>query len=311
LAAVSNRQTSGNLAGVAVMGFLSALIVGPCVAPPLMAALIVIGASGDAVLGGTALFAMSMGMGLPLIAFGISAGKLLPRAGQWMDAVKAVFGVGLLALGIWMLERILPGGIVMALWGGLAIGCGVYMGAFDRIDPAVASGWNRLWKSIGLVLLVIGVLELVGAAAGGNNWLKPLESLSTGGDSAHNEVGLEFDRIKSLDDLERSVGAANEMGQGAMLDFYADWCVECIRMERNTFPEPEVRALLEKMQPLQADVTANDEIDQALMRQFGIIGPPAILFFDREGNEMKRYRLVGYFTPSEFSGHLRLVLAAQ
>ena len=153
LTEASNRQQGGQLWGVAVMGFLSALIVGPCVAPPLMAALIVIGSSGDAVLGGSALFALAMGMGTPLIAFGVSAGKLVPRAGAWMDAVKAVFGVAMLGLSIWMLERILPGGVIMLLWGALAIGCAIYLGALERIEPG-ASGWRRLWKALGVMLLV-------------------------------------------------------------------------------------------------------------------------------------------------------------
>jgi hypothetical protein len=159
------------------MGFLSALIVGPCVAPPLMAALIVIGSSGGAVLGGAALVALSVGMGVPLILFGVSAGKFVPRAGAWMNAVKAVFGVGLLALAIWMLERILPGPVVMLLWGALAIGCGVYLGALDRIESG-ASGWRRLWKSLGVLLLLLGALEIIGAAAGGDYWLRPLAGLN-------------------------------------------------------------------------------------------------------------------------------------
>jgi thiol:disulfide interchange protein DsbD len=310
LTEASSRQQGGGFGGVAVMGFLSALIVGPCVAPPLMAALIVIGSSGDALLGGTALFALSMGMGVPLILFGVSAGKLVPRAGAWMDAVKAVFGVGLLALAIWMLERILPGGIIMLLWGALAIACGIYLGALDRIE-AGASGWKKLWKSLGVLLLVLGILELVGAAAGGDYWLRPLEGV--GGPARATAAGHhpEFDRVKSLDDLRREVDLASEAGRGAMFDFYADWCVECKRMERNTFPDAGVQALLDRMQLLQADVTANDQTDQELMRAFNIIGPPAILFFDRNGNEMKPYRLVGYFDPPEFAAHLEQVLAAQ
>ncbi len=179
LAAASNQQRGGHLWSVAVMGFLSALIVGPCVAPPLMAALIVIGTSGDATLGGFALFALSIGMGLPLILFGVSAGKLLPKTGAWMVAVKAVFGVGLLALAIWLLERILPGGVVMLLWGLLAIACGVYLGALEPVEQD-ASPWRRLWKALGLVLLLAGALELVGAAAGGKDWLRPLHSLRVG-----------------------------------------------------------------------------------------------------------------------------------
>ena len=308
LSARSNRHQGGNLAGVAVMGFLSALIVGPCVAPPLAAALIVIGSSGNPVLGGSALFALSMGMGVPLILFGVSAGKLIPRAGAWMNAVKAVFGVGLLALGVWMLERIIQGPVILLLWGALAIGSGVYLGALESL-PERASGWRRLWKTLGLVLLVIGAAELVGAATGGDNWLKPLDNLSRGQSSA-NVRHIEFQRIKSLEDLDAALTRSIASGQPAILDFYADWCVECIRMERNTFVDESVQALLGQMTPLQADVTPNDPVDQALMRKFGIIGPPAILFFDRRGQEMRAWRLVGYFKPDEFSAHLQKVLEA-
>jgi thiol:disulfide interchange protein DsbD len=315
LAEASNRQRGGDWWGVAVMGFLSALIVGPCVAPPLMAALIVIGSSGDAVLGGAALFALSIGMGVPLILFGVSAGKFVPRAGAWMDAVKAVFGVGLLAIAIWMLERILPGALIMLLWGALAIACGVYLGALERIE-AGASGWRRLWKSLGVVLLLLGALEIVGAAAGGDYWLQPLDGFSKSATAAMSPGGVAgqhpaFTRIKSLDDLQSAVAAAGASGRGVMLDFYADWCVECKRMERNTFPDPGVQSLLARLQLLQADVTAHDGTDQALMKAFGIIGPPAILFFDRHGNELPPYRLVGYFDPDEFSAHLRRVIEAQ
>jgi len=310
LTEASNRQQGGQLWGVAVMGFLSALIVGPCVAPPLMAALIVIGESGDAVLGGTALFALSMGMGAPLILFGVSAGKLVPRAGAWMDVVKAVFGVGLLAVAIWMLERILAGGLIMLLWGALFIACGIYLGAMERIE-AGASGWKRLWKSLGIVLLVLGSLEIVGAAAGGDYWLKPLERFATSTRGASTAEQVEFQRIKSVQDLERELAQAGTNGEGAMLDFYADWCVECIRMEKTTFKDSAVQAQLGRLQLLQADVTANDDIDQELMKKFGIIGPPAILFFNRRGEEMRAYRLVGFFTPEKFVAHLQKVVAAQ
>jgi len=310
LAEASNKQRGGQLWGVAVMGFLSALIVGPCVAPPLMAALIVIGSSGDAVLGGAALFSLALGMGVPLLLFGISAGKLVPKAGAWMDAVKAVFGVGLLGLAIWMLERILPGGLIMLLWGALAVGCGIYLGALERIE-AGSPGWRKLWKSLGIILLVTGILEIVGAAAGGDYWLRPLESLRSVTGAAAVENRVEFQRIKSVDDLEQALARAGGSDSGAMLDFYADWCVECIRMERNTFPEDGVQKKLGQLMLLQADVTANDEVDQQLMKSFGIIGPPAILFFDRSGEEMKAFRLVGYFEAEEFAAHLQQVLSAQ
>jgi len=306
LTQASNQQQGGSLTGVAVMGFLSALIVGPCVAPPLAAALIVIGASGSAFLGGAALFALSMGMGLPLILFGVSAGKLVPRAGPWMDAIKAVFGVGLLALAVWMLERIVQGPVILLLWGALAIASGVYLGALERV-PEGASGWRRLWKSMGLVLLLLGTIEIIGAASGGDNWMKPLKNVNTGGKSTTVEHVI-FQKIKSLADLESAVARANQAGKPAMLDFYADWCVECVRMERNTFAEAEIQTLFGQLQPLQADVTANDETDKALMAEYGIIGPPAILFFDRHGNELRGFRLVGYFEAEAFAEHLRRVL---
>jgi thiol:disulfide interchange protein DsbD len=226
LSSASSKQQGGQLWGVAVMGFLSALIVGPCVAPPLMAALIVIGSSGDAVLGGSALFALSMGMGTPLIVFGVSAGKLVPRAGAWMDAVKAVFGVGLLALAIWMLERILPPALIMLLWGALAIACGIYLGALERIEPG-STGWKRLWKSLGVLLLVLGALEIVGAASGGDNWLRPLHGIRTPAGNAAVESHLQFNRVKSIQDLRSAVGQAAREGRTSMMDFYADWCVEC------------------------------------------------------------------------------------
>lgn len=306
LSQASNQQKGGSLTGVAVMGFLSALIVGPCVAPPLAAALIVIGASGSALLGGSALFALSMGMGVPLILFGVSAGKLVPKAGPWMDAIKAVFGIGLLALAIWMFERIVQGPVILLLWGALAIASGVYLGALERV-PEGASGWRRLWKSLGLVLLLLGTIEIIGAASGGDNWMKPLENRRSGVQGVTAEH-VAFRRVKSLTDLEAAVSRANQSGKPAMLDFYADWCVECVRMERNTFAEPEIQTLFAQLQPLQADVTENDETDQALMKKYGIIGPPAILFFDRSGNELRGFRLVGYFEPEEFAQHLRRLL---
>jgi len=200
--------------------------------------------------------------------------------------------------------------LIMLLWGVLAIACAIYLGALERIE-AGASGWKRLWKSLGIVLLVLGSVEIIGAAAGGDYWMKPLErfAASTGGTSAGEQV--EFQHIKSLQDLEKELTQAGSGGKGAMLDFYADWCVECIRMEKNTFKDAGVQAQLGRMRLLQADVTANDDIDQELMQKFGIIGPPAILFFNRQGEEMRAYRLVGYFTPEKFESHLQKVVAAQ
>jgi thiol:disulfide interchange protein DsbD len=303
LAEMSNRQEGGTLAGVAIMGLLSALIVGPCVAPPLAGALIFIGQTGDAVLGGTALFALSLGMGAPLLAIGTSAGKLLPTAGVWMDAVKAVFGVALLAVAILLLERILPTAAAMALWGLLLIGSAMYMGALQQLPPG-ASGWTKLWKGVGFFLLTYGVLMLVGAAAGGKDTLQPLRGLGMG--DVGTEQRLAFKRVKTVADLDREIAAASAAGRPVMLDFYADWCVSCKEMERYTFSDPAVVDQMDRFVLLQADVTDNDDEDQALMQdRFAIPGPPAILFFDPQGRELRGFRVIGFKPPGTFVEHLR------
>ncbi len=304
LATISNNQQSGSLAGVAIMGLLSALIVGPCVAPPLMGALIYIGQTGDAVLGGAALFALSMGMGLPLLAVGTSAGKLLPRAGGWMDAVKAVFGVMLLGVALWMLERVLPAGITLILWAVLVIASAIYMGAMEPIREG-ASGWRKLWKALGMVLLIHGGLMLVGAAAGSSDPLQPLKGMAVGGNVAAQEQKVEFSVIKGLDELQQAVEAAAAQGKPVMVDFYADWCVACKEFEKYTFSDARVIDALAGVVTLKADVTDNDERDVALLKHFGIIGPPALLFFGTDGNELKSYRMVGFEEPEPFSTHVR------
>jgi len=307
LADVSNRQEGGTLAGVAIMGLLSALIVGPCVAPPLAGALIFIGQTGDWLLGGASLFALSLGMGAPLIAIGTSAGKLLPKAGAWMDAVKAVFGVALLAVAILLLERILPPAVAMALWGLLLICSAVYLGALRQLPPG-AGGWKKLWQGLGLFLLTYGVLMLVGAAAGSKDTLQPLRGLGLGGGEATEQHAV-FKPIKSSADLDRELTAAASAGKPVLLDFYADWCVSCKELERSTFSDPTVVAELDRFLLLQADVTANDAQDQALMRgRFAIPGPPAILFFDPEGRELRGYRVIGFKPAREFVNHLRRII---
>jgi len=311
LTELSNRQQGGTLIGVAIMGFLSALIVGPCVAAPLAGALIYIGQTGDAVLGGTALFALSLGMGAPLIAIGTSAGKLLPKAGGWMDAIKAVFGVLLLAVAIWMLERILPPAATMFLWGLLLVVSAIYMRALDPVDPQ-GSGWQKLWKGVGVVLLVIGSFELIGAAAGGHDYLQPLKGLRVaGGDGVTGQAEqqhLRFKRIKTTDDLQRELDNASSQGKYVMLDFYADWCIYCKDYEKYVFTDPRVQTALADVILLQADVTANDEADKSLLKKVGVIAPPAILFFDKSGQEMRGQRLVGYKNADDFLAHLRKAL---
>ncbi|WP_295454721.1 protein-disulfide reductase DsbD [uncultured Thiodictyon sp.] len=307
LAALSHQQRGGTLIGVAVMGVLSALIVGPCVAPPLFGALIYISQTGDAVLGGVALFSLSLGMGAPLIIIGTSAGQLLPRAGSWMGAVNAVFGVALLGVAIALLERILPAAVAMLLWGLLLIGCAVYLGALTQLPPG-AHGWDKLWKGLGVGLLIYGALMLVGAAAGGKDTLQPLRGLPDVGGAGTTTESLAFKRIKTLADLDRELAGARAAGRPVMLDFYADWCVSCKELERDTFSDPAVIGALKHFVLLQADVTANDAADQALMQgHFKIPGPPAMLFFDPAGAERPDLRLVGFTPAPAFVAHLRRV----
>ena len=305
LVETSNRQKGGSYAGVAVMGFLSALIVGPCVAPPLAGALIYIGQSGDALLGGIGLFAMALGMGAPLLLIGTSAGKLLPRAGSWMDTVKAVFGVGMLAVAIILLERIIPPALAMALWGTLLIVSAVYMGALQQL-PIEASGWDRLWRGLGVVLLAYGILMFVGVATGGKDTVQPLRGVNFGGGLGAEASELQFKRIKTVADLQREVAAASRAGKPVMLDFYADWCVTCKEMERYTFSDPAVISALAEFVLLQADVTADDADDRALLQgHFGMPGPPSIMFFDRAGDERRPFRIVGFMEAGDFVAHIR------
>jgi thiol:disulfide interchange protein DsbD len=308
IAALSDRQRQGTLFGTAIIGALSALIVTACVAPALVASLAVIGEGGNIVRGGLALFAMSIGMGVPLLAVGASAGALLPRAGAWMDVVKAAFGVMLLGVAIWMLSRILPGPVTLALWAALAFVTGYCLLTLGGREAR--SGFDSVRRGLGALVTVYGVLMLIGALAGRSDPLQPLAGMGAAGasDTAHESVG--FQRVKSVADLERAVAEASAAGRPVMLDFYADWCVSCKEMEKYTFPEAGVRAELERATLLQADVTANDEVDQALLSHFGILGPPTIVFFDRTGREQPEYRIVGFKPADEFRAHLARVFGA-
>ncbi|MBY6204382.1 protein-disulfide reductase DsbD [Halomonas denitrificans] len=305
LNALSNRAEGGTLWGAAIMGGLSALVVGPCVAPALMGALIYIGQTGDAVLGGGALFAMALGMGVPLVIWGTSAGKLLPRAGVWMTAVKAAFGVGLLALAIWMLERVLPGGVIMLMWGALALVSGVYLGAFNRTEPGLA-GWPRLWQGLGLILVLFGAMQLIGAAAGGRDWTRPLEPFASRAASAPATRAVEFVEVDDLAGLERALQAST---RPVFLDFYADWCVDCKRMERRTFPDPAVASALGEFDLLKIDLTDFNDAHREVLAEFGLIGPPAYLFF-ADGRELEAFRMFGFMAPGPFRDHLANVRAA-
>ena len=292
---VSNRQRAGTFGGVAVMGALSALIVTACVAPPLFATLAVIGQGGDVVRGGAALFAMSIGMGAPLMVIGTSAGKLIPRAGAWMDTVKKFFGVLMLGVAAWMFARIVPERWALLLWA----------------VPAAVGAW-LLWTEVrgrsagtfairaaGVLLGLWGLVLVAGAGLGGTDPLRPLPMM------AGEHRGLEFRRVSSLAQLDAEVAAAKASGRAVMLDFYADWCVSCKEMEKYTFTESAVIAALGNAVLLQADVTANTADDQALLKRFGIFGPPTIAFYGPDGAERSNYRVVGFMKAEEFASLAR------
>lgn len=290
----ASHLKGGSLPGVAIMGTLSAIIVGPCVAAPLAGALLYIGQTGDALLGGIALFCMALGMGAPLLAVGLSAGTLLPKSGAWMEAVKKAFGVLLLATALWIIAPVIPTAVQMGAWSLLLIVSAVYLHAADPL-PTHAKAWSRFWKGIGLVMLIAGAAMLVGALSGGKDPLQPLAGLHSG---ASSEVArLPFVRIRSVAELDARLKAAD---RHVMLDFYADWCVSCKEMERFTFSDARVRQTLAGWTLLQADVTSNSDEDKALLARFKLFGPPGIIFFDSQGKELGDVRVIGFQGAEQF-----------
>ncbi|MBN3006310.1 protein-disulfide reductase DsbD [Chromobacterium alkanivorans] len=293
LADTSNQLSGGKFATVFAMGALSALIIGPCVAPPLALALGYIGSTGDAVLGGAALYAMALGLGLPLILIGTFGGHVLPRAGGWMKTVKACFGVVMLGLAIWLASPFLPGALVMLLWALLLIGSAVSLGALEAL-PGKASAARRLGKAAGVTLLLIGAAQLAGLLAGADNPRYPLRWLGQGQAEARAEAV--FQPAASNAQLDALLAKAKAEGKPLLLDFYADWCVSCKEMEAETFPDPAVSRQMQGYLLVKADVTANNAEHQALLKRFGLFGPPGIILFDKLGQEADR--VIG-FTPAE------------
>jgi thiol:disulfide interchange protein DsbD len=309
---ISGQQRSGSFIGAGIMGIISAAVVTTCVTPPLVAALTVIAKTGDVARGAMALFALAIGMGIPLLAIGASAGRLMPKAGAWMVSVKAAFGLMMLGMAVWMLDRLWPGSLTLALWAVLLVIGGIFLGAFAPVDASAGLS-RKLGKGFGIVAILYGAALLAGALAGNEDALRPLQfangPAAPGARSAASGH-LEFTRIKTVDDLDRAVAAASAAGRPVVLDFYADWCVSCKEMEKYTFPDPAVRAALADAVVLQADVTGVDADDQALMRRFGIIGPPTIMFFTADGMEQTSRRIVGYKPAAEFAAHLQAVFGA-
>lgn len=297
---LNQKQAGGNLIGVAIMGALSALVVSPCVSAPLIGVLTYISTTGDAILGGGALFSLAMGMGTPLLIIGAGGGSLIPKAGGWMDAVKAVFGVLLLAVAIWMLERVLPGPLTLALWATLLIVSAVYLKALDKAE----TGWQKLWKGLGVLMLIYGTLLLIGAASGQSDPLKPLQARQVSTNSPAENHNTLFQPVKNLDELNAAVASAKRQGRSVMLDFYADWCISCKIMERQTFSAPEVQAVLANTLLLQADISDLTDEGQAMLDHYGLFGLPSILFWSPAGEEQKEARVQGEMHAKEFRAHL-------
>ena len=296
----SNDKSRSGYVGVAVMGFLSALIVGPCVAAPLAGALVYIGQTGDAILGGAALFAMSIGMGLPLILVGVSAGKFMPKPGAWMTMISAIFGVMMLGLAIWMLERVLDNYIIMLLYSILGIGFAVYFGAFEKDAQTFR-------KSSAIVIFIYSVALFIGVLGGSNSMTKPLEFLKPSVSStvlnSTNSSHLKFEKVTSIEELDKILEA--NRGKKVMIDFTAEWCVVCKELDKNTFSDEAVKAKLGEFVLIAADITQNSKEQKELSKKYGVFGPPVLIFIDKESNVINSKTIVGFIGPKEFLEHLR------
>jgi thiol:disulfide interchange protein DsbD len=307
LSKLNDQQKSGTIIGSFFIGAISSLIVTACVAPPLVATLMVIGQTGDVLRGGVALLAMSFGMGTPLIVIGTSAGKLLPKAGEWMNKVKHIFGFLMLGLAIYMLSRILDATFILALWGILALLMGVFFGGLNVIDKNSKNS-EKGAKGIGLLAIIYGAALILGSLSGNTNLLQPLANIGIMNGQKTIASELHFKRIKSLDNLNLELAQAKLQNKSVMLDFYADWCVSCKEMEAYTFTDERVQNSLANTILLQADVTANDEIDQALLNELNVFGPPTIIFYNKDGIKKNGYEVVGYMKAKEFAQHTQSAL---
>ena len=301
VAKMSKSRDGAGYAGVAIMGFLSALIVGPCVAAPLAGALVYIGQTGDAVLGGMALFAMSIGMGMPLILVGVSAGKFMPKPGDWMTIVTAIFGVMMLGVAIWMLERVVDVYITMILWSMLGISFAIYLGALEK-------DMHIFKKSIAVITLTYSLALFIGALGDSTSMTKPLEFLKPqiiSSVSVNNTSHTEFRKVTSLKELDTIL--SDSKGKKVMLDFYADWCTSCKELEEVTFSDAKVKTKMDEFVLIQANITANKQEQKDLSKKYGVFGPPALMFFDVNSNIMESKTIIGFIEPDDFLAHLNKI----
>lgn len=286
-----NKTTDGKekqgILGIAIMGFLSALIVGPCVAPPLAGALVYIGQTGDAILGGLALFVMSLGMGVPLLLIGLGAGKFMPKPGGWMESITKIFGIVMLGVAIWLLDRVLNATIIIYLWALLLLGSAIYLRIYQHL----------LTQLITVVIFILGVVLFVGAISGATNPLNPLEKFTSSKMTQVSDEKLIFKKVKNIQELELAIKNSNKP---VMLDFWASWCVSCKELEEITFQDEQVINKLQEFTLLKADVTENNDEDKALQKKFGVVGPPALIFWDKDKNEIQASRIIGYKNPKDF-----------
>ena len=302
-----NKSTgkSGSLTGAFLMGILSALVVSPCVSAPLAGALIYISTTGDALFGGLSLFALGLGMGLPLLALGVGGKHLLPKTGLWMDKVKTFFGFMLLGVAIWMLERVIPGQWILLLWGSLAIGASAYLGA---LDFSKKSGWSVFSQAVGIIFLTYGICLIVGAAKGNSNPLQPLSAVNTGSDDQPKRIKL-LNKINTLSELSQQLDLAQSAEKPALIDVYADWCLSCKVMERTVFPDPTIQQITKNWHLIKFDITENTPEHQKWLNQYQLFGPPSLLFFDASGQELPELRSLGEISVPELREKLSSVEA--
>lgn len=307
---ISDRQKGGTLIGVAIMGMLSVFIISACSAPALVAALTYIQNSGDLFLGAIALFVMGNGIGLPLIIMGTTEGKLLPKAGQWMHAIRIVFGIAFLGVAIYLLDKIIPVSLSLALWASLLIGCSIFLGALEPLHGS-SSALEKLKKALGIAALIWGALLFIGASAGGTSVWQPLTTFSGGSGVAQtsNTPKAPFNYVKNLDELNRVTQASSEKPK--LVDVYADWCTYCVKYDTKIFTQPQVAERLAKFDLYKVDITDDNADNQTMINALGVFLPPALIFYDRSGNELKSLRVIGEMNADELSAHLDKVLTQQ